>query len=364
MMRIPLSEIDAGFIGIQPIFTLVRLETGVAPDLLRTLVASILPSRFSGHLVQDGGQPFIEHIPDCFGFRHCRLDDDIFPDGKTLNIPKSRLAQYGLTGSIGLNNPLLICTLIDGPSHCYLGVALSHAAGDAYSLGLFARKLVDLIASRPSVPTETKALPDRSDEQQNNVSLHGFYSQLRMRKSTVEHLESLRREHPELSRHALRTAYLLQKLHPYIGSQEKELRVRIPIDLRFRRLGLNLDKLGNCFVDTFFSVPAHEFQAVSVPGLAKTIGDTIENTVSDITRDDLCDVEHQSVSFRRKPANQGFAPLSDIICTSFRTGPRYVLGLPAVPLSIMDSISKFGSGTTTCIEVVSLLPLPEHVYDL
>jgi hypothetical protein len=363
-MNISLSEIDAGFIDAPPIYAIAVLTHPMSLRWLQRTVAEIAPARFCGQVVCHDEEYVIAVSPGCFEINQVRGDEEIFGSKRLFNVARSKFGGLGLSDPIGLHAPLLRLTLIHTSDQHYLGVTLSHAAGDAHSLGCFVRRLIALHEQVGCSGANNADASSGSFAILMQTSQPGFYSQVRLKKQSLKYLQDLRSRHASLSSQSLRTAFLLKALHPFMGAQGEAIQVRVPIDLRIRNMGLDLEKSGNCFVDAYCAISKADFQGISIVKLASLITTAIDSTFDAIQREDLIDMPEHSLFFRRNVKNQGFAPYADVICTSFRSAREYFLGLPSVPLSIMDSFSNEKAKAERKIEVLSLTPLPEQLVEV
>ncbi|ODN43479.1 hypothetical protein [Piscirickettsia litoralis] len=362
---IELMDIDKGRVNTPPIFILVKINRKISKAYLYQLVLSIIPKRFSSKIEIIEDKMVFKYAPGAFEINHIHLQDSSILDREEIiNLPLSCLHQLGLGHDGEFSSPVFSISLISTEESQFISISLSHAAGDGHSLASFTNNLLSIIDNSDDLQSE-----DKSNDFDKIVELNKektdsqiYYNKLLLPNNVLEYLNDLKSKYPHISLQSLRTAYLLMKIGPYVGHATDNATLCIPVDLRklCSKKGKEfLQAIGNYISDTVIQLPQNYNQS-SIADLATSLSRAIKSEIQNVTKRYSLINEFTSINIEPDPLKKDFNKLSGVLATSVRVPANYVLGLPNVPLALLDTVSD---NAKRFIEVISSKPLPSKVME-
>ncbi|APS55982.1 hypothetical protein [Piscirickettsia salmonis] len=239
--KIELVGIDKEFINKTPIFILVKISSPISKNTLKKSILNVIPNRFSSKIEKSNEKLKFNYIEGFFNINHIYLkNDSILNKENIYNLPISFLKKLGPESKGLTPNYLFSASLISTKNQQYLGISLSHAAGDGYSLVSFTDQLLKEISKTKIVYHANLNLSALNSNDHNfdetidtsKQELDTYYNKLLISNNTLAYLNNLNQNHPSISLQSIRTAYLIMKIGPYIGHTPNNCILRIPIDLR------------------------------------------------------------------------------------------------------------------------------------
>lgn len=281
---LPLSIVDRGCIGSQPLDVILRylrpLDTERVCDafwralgrynLLAGTFATDERNEICLRLQPDGSQLTVE-----------RPLDDVIPAVWS----ESEEWLERLRANVDRN--ALGVRITPTPSGTFLAISASHVAVDAFSLVMFVhawnsfcrgaqvvphcerRFACDLIGLDAAQGASTKATRARVKRQR----VDGARDAMEISASDLAALVAECQRHcAQVSAHSALTAYLLKRYaKELVSSESRVIRLRTALDLRGLAPGVPLDYFGNAFVDAVATFDAETLQATSVAAVAEQI---------------------------------------------------------------------------------------------
>ncbi|WP_395168611.1 hypothetical protein ACGP04_06680 [Piscirickettsia salmonis] len=366
--KIELVGIDKEFINKTPIFILVKISSPISKNTLKKSILNVIPNRFSSKIEKSNEKLKFNYIEGFFNINHIYLkNDSILNKENIYNLPISFLKKLGPESKGLTPNYLFSASLISTKNQQYLGISLSHAAGDGYSLVSFTDQLLKEISKTKIVYHANLNLSALNSNDHNfdetidtsKQKLDTYYNKLLIPNNTLAYLNNLNQNHPSISLQSIRTAYLIMKIGPYIGHTPNNCILRIPIDLR--KFCQKKDKkyqqaIGNYFTDAVIELPK-DYNQHSVIGLAKKISRAIKQEIKNIFNNYTLENEFTSIKINQTTNKRNFNSYTDVAATSIVVPNNYILGLATASLALLDTISE---NSKNFIEVISSKPLPNH----
>jgi hypothetical protein len=189
-----------------------------------------------------------------------------------------------------------------------------------------------------------------------------WWSVLPLSAGARSELDAVAAERPDLSPTVRRMAVLARRVAPLVRPADEGLRLRIPVDLRFRGLGIPPDAVGNHWFDALVveDGPLARLPAPAV--LAGTIDRSLRATAGGFGPDDVDHRPDESLRLRRP-----------VTVEPLRRGVDLVLSaLPAPRWPGLRELHLAGSATLGLVDVrgedrvtlVTPRPLPDGVREL
>jgi hypothetical protein len=156
-----------------------------------------------------------------------------------------------------------------------------------------------------------------------------------------------------------RMAVLARRLAPLVLPPGTGLRIRIPIDLRFRGLGIPPDAVGNQWLDALAVLPGPHEELPPAAELAAVVARTVRDRLAELSP---ADVDHRAGQSLRPTRDLGGEPLRrgmDLVHSSLPTpawpGVRALHVLGSASLGVVDQRG------TDRVDVVTPRPWPAAV---
>ncbi|MDO9407536.1 hypothetical protein [Patulibacter sp.] len=281
---IPLSPVDVRLLDAPPVLALLRLDRELPTEAVRAAFLAHAPRRFSAAVDESQDPAVLLPGRGAPGFATRDVQPHELDDVLGVDVPFPALAAVGLDDAPA-RHPL--CTLVHlrVPGGDALAFRLSHAAGDGMSLlamlGAIAGDLEGVPADGPRdrtlrVPADRSRDPDHradtapqqdvsnrdgarrgGDADPTGSAVRGtgtagdarWLSVLPLSRGCLAELDAVGRERPDLSPTMRRMAVLARRIAALVHPPEAGLRVRIPVDLRHRDLGIPAAAIGNHWFD-------------------------------------------------------------------------------------------------------------------
>jgi hypothetical protein len=383
---LPLTAIDVALITAAPIFALVRLIGPVDGDELRRAVLRHLPPRLSAVRAEADGEPALLLRPDSLGWRTLELGTDGLAGLLRPNVPLRAFDAIGRRAALPEGAPVTAVAHVRTPGGDALGVSLSHAAGDGLTLvRLLSAVLGDVHVGRAPGGSGTQAagpdaaVDDREAAEAGPAAQPGSrrddgasaadpdddgrrFSTLRLSADARAEVEALAADGRGPSRTVRRLAVVVRRLAPLVLPEDAQLRLRIPIDLRFRGLGIPPDAVGNLWIDALAVVDEPVGQLPPAERLAELLQETIRDRVASLSPDDVDHREGSSLRLRRPDTVERPRPGEDLVVSSLPLptwpGVRDVHLFGSARLGLVDAP---GAGH---VDVASVRPLPPGIVEL
>ncbi|OAJ34908.1 hypothetical protein [Piscirickettsia salmonis] len=364
--KIELVGVDKEFVNKTPIFILVKIPNPISKNTLKKSILNVIPNRFSSKIEKSNEKLKFNYIENFFHINQIYLKDNSILNKENIsNLPISFLRKLGPESKGLTPNYLFSASLISTKNQQYLGISLSHAAGDGYSLVSFTNQLLKEISKTKIVHHSNLSTLNSNDHNFDEIidtskqKLDTYYNKLLIPNDTLAYLNNLNQNHPSISLQSIRTAYLIMKIGPYIGHAPNHCTLRIPIDLR--KFCQKKDKkyqwaIGNYFTDAVIELPK-DYNQHSVIGLAKKISRAIKQEIKNIFNNYTLENEFTSIKIDQTANKKSFNSYTDVSATSIVVPNNYILGLATASLALLDTISE---NSKNFIEVISSKPLPNH----
>lgn len=383
---LPLTAIDVALITAAPIFALVRLTGPVDGDELRRAVLRHLPPRLSAVRAEADGEPALLLRPDALGWRAVELGTDDLDGLLRPNVPLRAFDAIGRRSALPQGAPVTVVTHVRTPDGDALAVSLSHAAGDGLTLvRLLSAVLGDVRVGRapdgsgPQTAGPDATVNDREAADAGAAARAGSgrddravaadpgddgrrFSSLRLSADARAEVEALGADGRGPSRTVRRLAVVVRRLAPLVLPEDAQLRLRIPIDLRFRGLGVPEHAVGNLWIDALAVVDEPVGRLPPAERLAELLHETIRDRVASLSPDDVDHREGSSLRLRRPDTVERPRPGEDLVVSSLPLpvwpGVRDVHLFGSARLGLVDAP---GAGH---VDVASVRPLPAGVTEL
>ncbi|MEV4421034.1 hypothetical protein AB0L40_13775 [Patulibacter sp. NPDC049589] len=417
---IALTPTDVRLLDAPPILALLRLEGTVGTDAVRRAVARHVPRRFSAALVPGAGPAGpalrVRDAPGRPGEHPVPVTPvDVAPgalDGLlTLNVPVRDLAAIGLGDGLA-RDPLCTVAHVRDATGDALAVRLSHAAGDGLSLlrmlGAIAADLADDPGGQGGPNSqegpdgqggpdgqEGHGGPDDPDAGRTR-SAPGRAHRTPARDASGEPLrastptpsgdvassatttappdrwlsvlplsDDCRAEIADLaaarvaSPTVCRMAVVARRLAPIVRPGGDGLRIRIPVDLRFRDLGIPADAVGNHWFDALAVFAGAPDRLPPAAEIARAIDATIRERVALLAPDDVDHLTDVSLRLVRDVEGEPLRRGVDLVHSSLPT-PDWpgVRALHVLGSALLGVVDQRGSDR---VDLVTPQPLPAGV---
>jgi hypothetical protein len=401
---IPLLPMDVRLLDAPPVLALVRLDGRRASRDVRRAFLRRVPRRFSAvvHLVPPGrpgtpggererdplgaAGPSLLPRPGHVGFGTVDVDAGELDALTGVGVPLRRLARIGL-GDAPAVDPLCSLTHVRAPDGDALAIRLSHAAGDGISLlrmldGITA-ELDDATAAGASDGERSPGAGSRADaRRQTDPGLGAtdhaphlgnasalvarpdarWLSVLPLSAAAHDEIAAVRAARPELSATVCRMAVVARRLGPLVRPAAEGLRIRMPIDLRFRGLGIPPDAVGNHWLDALAVLDGPMAVVPDAVDVATTIRSVLRDRVAELTPADVDHRPDQSLRLVREVPGEPIRRGVDLVHSSLPVpawpGVRAVHVLGSALLGLVD---VRGTGR---VDLVTERPLPAGVHEL
>lgn len=316
---------------------LLRLDGAVPSAAVRDALHRRAPRRFSA-VVDDGPEgPRLLPEGGRAGFAVVDVQAGRIDALSGVDVRLADRAGLGL-GDAPAVDPLCTLTHVRAPDGDALAVRLSHAAGDGLSLlRLLGAVLGDLpvpgTAARDDVAATGPAGTAGAQER--------FLSGLPLSPGCLGEAERLASEVPRISPTVRRMAVVARRLAPRVLPAGADLRVRIPVDLRFRGLGIPQDAVGNHWFDGLAVVPGPVSDLPPAADVARAIDAAIRAVIARVRPEDVDHAEDVSLRLRRDLAGEPLRRGLDLVHSS----------LPAPRLPGVRSLELVGSASLGVVDV-------------
>lgn len=332
---IPLLPVDVRLLDVAPVLALVRLDRAVPSEAVRRAFLGAAPRRFAAEVVVEtteaapgDAEPtgiVLRPDPGRLGFAVVDVDPDELDALNRIDVPFGALARFGL-GDAPARDPLCTLVHVRAAGGDALAVRLSHAAGDGMSLLRMLGAITTELADAPDDTTRTDGTPPRSTAA--DLGPAGLTGEDERRLSVLPlsnacrgELDALAAARPDLSATVRRMAVLARRIAPLVRPADEGLRIRIPVDLRFRDLGMPADAVGNHWFDALavFDGPLDRLPAPAA--LAAEISEVIRGRATQFVPEDVDHREDRSLRLRRAVAAEPLRRGVDLVYSSLPVPP-------------------------------------------
>jgi len=361
---IPLLPVDLRLLDAAPVLALVRLDRTVPSEDVRRAFLRSVPRRISAVLDGSGDELVLRHEPGRVGFAAVDVAPDELQALTGVDVPFSALTRIGLGDAPALD-PLCTLVHVRVPDGDALAVRMSHAAGDGMSLlGLLGRVTAELAGAPDDDDRPAPGGGPPADLGAAGVAGRGGrrLSVLPLSDACRTELQTVAAERPDLSATVRRMAVLARRIAPLGRPADEGLRVRIPVDLRFRDLGIPADAVGNHWFDALADFDGPLARLPSAASMAATIAAEIRACAADLAPEDVEHREDRSLWLRRPVPAEPLRRGVDLVHSSLPVPPW-----PGLRELLVTGLSPFGvvdvRGSDR-VAVVTPGPLPAGVREL
>lgn len=402
---IRLTPTDARLLDAAPILCLVRLDRALPSAAVDAAFTRHLPRRLAAAVRDDGAGPVLRSEPGGMAFGTLDVGAGELDRLTGIGVPVADLAAIGL-GDAPAREPVCTLTHLRAADGDALAIRLSHAAGDGVTLlGVLGRLLDELGAAptedrptlrRPRAGTtaepgiaDENGTPAPTDPAGERTARHAgpppsavraapgierHLSVLRLSPAGHDELAAVAATRPSLSPTVRHMAVVARRVSALVDPGGAELRIRIPVDLRFRDLGIPPSATGNHWFDALAvvgAVPAAAAGAaaagsaevpraaapVALPPaeeVADAVDAAIRQRLAVLRRDDVDHRPDESLRLRRDLAGEPIRPGTDVVFSSL-PAPAWpgVRALHVLGLSPLGVVAVRGAGT---VDVVTPRP--------
>jgi hypothetical protein len=352
--------VDARLLAVPPVLAVLRLEGAVPSAAVRAALERHAPRRFSAAVAPGPDGPELRPEPGRLGFGVVDAEAGELDADAGVNVPVRDRARLGL-GDAPATDPVFALTHVRAPDGDALTVRLSHAAGDGLSLlRLLGAMLADLpapgSAPRDAVAATGPGMASRTGDGER------WLSSLPLSASCRAEIAALGDAMPGLSPTVRRMAVVARRLAPLALPEDADLRIRIPVDLRFRGLGIPEDAVGNHWFDALAVVPGPPRALPSVAAVAAAVDAAIRSAVGRVRPEDVDHRPDESLRLRRELANEPIRRGRDLVLSSL-PAPRWpgVRSLRVLGSSSLGLVDVRGADR---VDVVTPRPLAAGVTEL
>ena len=339
---IHLTETDRRLLDAPPVLALVRLARRVPSAAVQRALRARAPRRLGARIAGPDADAVLLPGGGALVFAAIDAAPGELDALTGVGVRVADLAAIGL-GDAPARDPLCTLTHVRDPGGDALAVRLSHAAGDGISLLGMLRALLNELAGAPDDdaghrPTPAEARADVLGRRE---------------------LDEVAVARPDLSPTLRRMAVLARRVAPLVRPAEDGLRLRIPVDLRFRGLGIPADAVGNHWFDALLVQDGPLSRLPGPAELAGKIDAVVRRTAAGFGPEDVDHRPDESLRLRR-----------DVPIEPLRRGVDLVhSALPAPGWPGLRELHLAGSATLGIVDVrgedrvtlVSPRPLPEGV---
>lgn len=363
---IPLSPVDARLLDAPPVLALVRLDRELPTDAVREAFLRHAPRRFTAAVDGTLAPPVLLPGRGTPGFASHALAPEALDALLGVGVPVADLARIGLGDAPALPT---LCTLVHlrVPGGDALALRLSHAAGDGMSLLRMLGAIADELHAAPDDDGRT-APTDGTDRGRPPAvgSAVGpddrWLSVLPLSRACLDELDALAAERPDLSATMRRMAVLARRIALLVHAPEDGLRVRIPVDLRHRGLGIPTDAVGNHWFDALAVVRGPLAALPPAGELAVTLTEAVGATAAGFVPGDVEHVADRSLRLTREVPTVPLQRGADLVHSALPV-PRW----PGVRELLLAGSASFGVVDVRGSDRVPLVtprPLPDGVREL
>lgn len=356
--KIRLTDIDMGFCEASPLFALFRLDGFISTGVLFDTVLRVLPKRMQGNIIDQDGYKFIQHQSKYVGFSavkdHAGLADRL---NQAFNLPIRSLSELGRRSVVGQDAPLTHVTHVRGQSCDYLALSISHVAVDGVTIYKLTQALFEALTF-DSTPVDFHESPLPSSS--NSDAFFGYFSFLHISQKMQQTMATAAGDAKHLGP-AFNRALVLRTLFPQLCPGSREIRIRIPMDLRFSNLEIPQDSVGNFFVDSLTVYAVEDMEKLPLKKLAQQIYADMKLVQDSMKKENILFGQGMSPQFINQLPNQGFDRYRDVIYTSYPSIPMLWCSIASVPLCV--NVAQISGRRFDRFAVQSLEPLKTRILE-
>lgn len=354
---IRLTPVDARLVDAPPILCLVRLDGPLASAAVAEAFRRHRPRRLSTAAVLTADGP--ELRPDAGDAAFGTVDAGAGElDRLTgVGVPVADLAAIGL-GDAAAREPVCTLTHVRAQDGDALAIRLSHAAGDGLSLlGMLGPLLEEL--GRPAtgvVPPASPADGPPPTAARHRTGDHRVLSVLPLSAAAHDELAALAVARPALSPTVRRMAVLARRVVRLVRPGDPGLRIRIPIDLRFRDLGIPRSAVGNHWFDALAVLGARSGDLPPAEEIADAVDAAIGERLALLRPDDVDHRDDESLRLRRDLSGEPLRRGIDVVFSSL-PAPAWP-GVRALHVLGSSSLGVVDVRGADRVDLVTARPLP------